>query len=403
MDDALELFLQTVQSRDRRSEIRPISDCAGRVLLGDVAASRDAPLFDRSMVDGFAVRSADVHDASTKCPTVLKVIGESKLGQLGRLKVGRGQAVAVDTGSFVPHGADCVVPVEDVAHLSKQRITLSLPLVVKQNILRKGEDFARGKVILGDGRRLRPQDLGLLKTLGFASVRVVKRPKIGVLSTGSELVEKIGQAYSGKVVDINRLVLAVMVSDCGGDPVDFGIVQDRREEIIDTLRKGVKSCDLILISGGSSVGERDLVPECINAIGRPGMLVHGVAMRPSMPTGLAAIGHVPIISLPGIPVSAMFAFRVFGRPMIARIMGTEDLPDATIRARLASTVRGLEGCRTYVRVRLLRTRKGFVAEPLRTQKSSALASIVAADGYVVVHEGIDEVRGGKIVDVTLFR
>ena len=259
----------------------------------DVAATRDVPFYDRSTVDGFAIRSADVQDASRSSPIVLNVIGESKLGQLCRLKVKRSQAVAVATGSFVPYGADSVVPVEDTVHLSKQRISLSLPLVAKQNILRRGEDIPRGRVILRDGRRLRPQDLGLLKTLGFASVRVVKRPKIGVLSTGSELVERVGHAYSGKVVDINRLVLAVMVSDCGGDPVDFGIVKDRREQILDTLRRGVKSCDLILISGGSSVGGRDLVPECINALGRPGMLVHGVAMRPAMPTGLAAVGHVP--------------------------------------------------------------------------------------------------------------
>jgi molybdopterin molybdotransferase len=373
------------------------------VLAVDVAATRDVPFYDRSTVDGFAVRSADVQDASPSRPIVLNVIGESKLGQLCRLKVKRSQGVAVATGSLLPYSADSVVPVEDTAHLSKQRISLTLPLVAKQNILHRGEDIPRGRVILRSGRRLRPQDLGLLRSLGFTSVRVVKRPKVGVLSTGSELAERVGRTYSGKVVDVNRLVLAVMVSDCGGDAVDFGIVKDRREQILDALGRGVKSCDLILISGGSSVGGRDLVPECINALGRPGMLVHGVAMRPAMPTGLAAVGHVPIISLPGIPVSAMFSFRVFGRPMIARIMGAEDLVEGTARARLAETVKGLEGCRTYVRVRLVRTKGCVLAEPLRTQKSSALASIVAADGYVVVPEGIDEIRRKSVVDVTLLR
>jgi molybdenum cofactor synthesis domain-containing protein len=223
------------------------------------------------------------------------------------------------------------------------------------------------------------------------------------MSTGSELVEKSARMLRSKIVDINRLILLEMVAECGGKGVDLGIVDDDPQNILDALRKALRSCDLILVSGGSSMGQRDLVPECIDMLGRPGMMVHGVAMRPAMPTGLALVDHVPIISLPGVPVSAIFAFRVFGLPMVSRLLGTQEVTTMTANAVLSEKVRGVLGYRFFVRVKLKKTERGLVAEPMKSQKSAVLKSMVDADAYVVIPEGVNEIQANETVEVTLLR
>jgi molybdopterin molybdotransferase len=403
VDDALEIFLKTVEKYHPKRELQPLTNCVGRVLAEDVAASQDFPSFDRSVMDGFAIRSLDVQTSLPSLPVMLDVIGESRLGQDCGIIVKRSQGVSVATGSIIPKGADSVVPIEDILQVSKHRISLSSPVPRGQNILHKGEDFSRGKVILEVGRRLRPQDLGALKVLGFSKVHVARKPRIGVMSTGSELVEKNAPKSRGKIVDINRLILLEMVAECGGEGVDLGIVDDDQRSIRDALRKALRSCNLILVSGGSSMGQRDLVPECINLLGRPGMMVHGVAMRPAMPTGLALVNHVPIISLPGVPVSAIFAFHVFGLPMISRLLGEQEVTKAPVRAVLSERVQGVLGFRFFVRVKLKRTEMGLVAEPLKNQKSSVLKSMVDADAYVVIPEGVAEIQANETVEVTLLR
>ncbi len=402
VDDALKTFLKTVEKHRPKRELLPLANCVGRVLAEDLAASQDLPLFDRSVMDGFAIRSLDVQTASPGLPIVLDLIGESRLGQGCRRIVKRLQAVSVATGSIIPKGADCVVPIEDILRVSKHQISLTSSVARGRHILRKGEDFSRGRIILKAGKRLRAQDLGALKALGFSKVRVSVKPRVGALSTGSELIEST-RILRSKIVDINRLILLEMVAQCGGEAEDLGIVDDDRQSILAALRKAVRSCDLILISGGSSMGQRDLVPECIEMLGRPGMMVHGVAMRPAMPTGLALVDHVPIISLPGVPVSAIFAFRVFGLPMISRLLGTQEDTTITRNAILSEKVRGMLGYRFFVRVKLKETERGLVAEPLKSQKSAVLKSMVDADAYLTIPEDVNEIQANETVEVTLLR
>jgi molybdenum cofactor synthesis domain-containing protein len=197
------------------------------------------------------------------------------------------------------------------------------------------------------------------------------------------------------------MVLSAKISELGGDVLDLGIVKDRNEVIISTLKRTVKLSDLVLVSGGSSVGQRDLVPSCISSLGKPGMLVHGVAMRPAMPTGLASVNGTPIISLPGFPVSAMFAFLIFGRPMIAKLSGMKEVPESKREAMLAEPIKGWKGFRTFVRVTLKTTAGRLTAVPVESQRSSVIMSIVAADGFVTVPEDTGELSAGQIVEVTL--
>jgi molybdopterin molybdotransferase len=393
-------FLKAVEDSQVGSELRPISEAAGRVLEADLIARRGLPSNNLSIVDGFAVRSLDLQRISSN-PVVLKQIGESIPGKPCSLIVRRRQTVAVATGSIVPRGVDSVAPIEDVRFLRGSRILFSESVRSGQNIVLRGEDVSRGQVVLRKGACLRPQDLGLLKAMGIERVSLLARPRVAVISTGSELVETFHDASSGQTVDINRQILSSLVTQAGGVPVDLGIVKDRKASIVNALRKAVECSDLVLVSGGSSVGERDLIPSCVDLLGKPGMLVHGVAMRPSMPTGLAVVNGTPIISLPGFPVSAMFAFLVFGRCMICRL-GGKPIVDRTVRAVLAVPVKGVKGFRTFIRVILRKTSKGLFAEPVKSQKSSVLMSMVRAEGYITIPEGVTEIPAGHSVEVTLF-
>jgi molybdopterin molybdotransferase len=231
---------------------------------------------------------------------------------------------------------------------------------------------------------------------------VVRRPKVAILSTGNEVSES-GPVTSGRIVDVNRPVLMAMVEECGGVPLDLGIAKDDAEEISKKLKRGLTSADLVLVTAGTSVGKGDLVPDVINALGKPGMLVHGIAMRPSLPTGLAVVNGKPIVSLPGLPVSAMIAFSTFVQPLILRMLGTEQDPQPKIRARATKRIVGVPGFRTFIRV-LVREKEGkLFVEPLRAPGSGILTTLTRANGMVVVPENVEGYDEGAEVEVQLFR
>jgi len=401
VDTALARFLNSTHKLHLKTEWCTLPQASSRVLAEDVVADSEIPHSDRSVVDGFAVKSADTQEASHVNALILKIAGESKLGELCRGTVSHGTAFSIATGSIVPKGADCVIPVEEIRHLTRRKIALSNNMKLGENVLRKGEDIARGQIILRRGRRLRAEDLGILKILGVKRVRVMKKPRVAIISTGNELVDSQRSKISSQIVDINRMVLSAKIKQFGATPIDIGIVKDRKELIIKSLRKAIQSSNMVLVSGGSSVGPKDLVPSCINAVGKPGMLVHGVAMRPAMPTGLASVNGVPVISLPGFPVSAMFAFLIFGKPMMTKLSGAKQLSDAKLQARTSEAIRGMRGYRTMIRVVLRKTEGGFTARPIYSQRASVMMSLVAADGFVVVSEKTGEIPKGRVVDVTM--
>lgn len=400
VDDALDLFLGLVGKTHFKTESVPVREAFGRVLADDVVARFDIPSFDRSVVDGFAVRFVDL-SAESK-PIILKISGESRLGKICNLAVKEGQSIKVATGSFVPKGADVVLPVEDVIQSSRGRISFSGNASLGQNILRKGEDVVRGKIVLAKGRRLRPQEIGLLNATGSVKVSVVKKPRVAVISTGNELVEATRRIPPGRIVDINRVILSGMIREYGGHTVDLGIVRDHKVTIVRALKKAINSSDLVFVTGGSSVGRDDMVPSCINSLGKPGMLIHGIAMRPAMPTGLAVVNRVPIISAPGVPVSMMFAFLVFGQPCITKLGGTH-LDALPINAKTSERLKGSMGFRTFVRVSLKRQGDELVVMPVKSQFSSVFMSVVEADGYVVIPENVAQIPPNQLVNVKLFR
>lgn len=401
VDDALRTFFDALTERNPQLENLDVQRALGRYLGREVVANEYLPLVDRAVMDGYAVLAEDVKDASQGNPAILDVVGESRLGEVCRTEVGMRQAVAVATGSMIPPGADTVVIVERTATMLGNKISVHAPAAAGQSIAKRGEDVTPGTVALKMGIRLRPQDIGILKALGFAKVSVVRKPRVAILSTGNELVDSRKNRALGKNIDVNRPILSAMLQELGAHPVDLGIVKDREPEITAALRKGMKSADAVIVTAGSSVGKRDLVPECVNRLGKPGMLVHGIAMRPAMPTGLAVVRGKPLLSLPGFPVSAIFAFRVFGRPLVARMMGVRELVEPTVSAILGERITGAPGLRTFVRVKVTRKKQGLVAKPLEVQRSSALMSMVGANGIITIPEEVTTFEAGQTVDVTL--
>lgn len=401
IDNALEILLSAIGDRTTKIERVAARACLWRVLAADIVNDGFVPLVDRSTMDGYAVRSENTLGASQAGPVALQIVGESRIGEVCKAVVKAREAVAVATGSMIPSGADAVVMVEKTTPLSGHRVALHAPAKRGEYILKRGEDVSPGTLVLKKGHRVRPQDVGILLELGMSTVRVMRRPKVGIIPTGNELVRSRKNHDVAKIVDVNTPILSAMVQEAGGIPIDLGIARDREEEILQKLRKGLRSCDLVLVSAGSSVGKRDLVPKCINAIGKPGMLIHGIAMRPSLPTGLAVVKGKPILSLPGFPVSAMFAFRIVGRPLIARLLSTEETLEPVVEAVLKERISGTKGYRTFIRVRLTREADGLIAVPLKSQRSSELMSMVSANGIVTIPEDVEGYEAGQMVDVTV--
>jgi len=398
--DAERLFFDAVGTVGEVESVK-IRDALGRVLAQRIFARKFLPAHDIAVVDGYAVRSVDLRYASPRNPIALNLVGENILGELPRNIVRKCETVAVATGSILPKGGDAVVMIENTRRLGEIRVEFRAPIAPRQGMTGKGEDLKPGRLVLAKGSRLRPEDIGVLKALGLTRVLVVRKVRVGVLSTGNELVDKVGGRNSGKVVDLNRTVIAAMLRELGAFPVDMGIVKDDGKAIKAALRAGVARMDLVLVTAGSSVGKRDLVPESINSLGKPGMIVHGVAMRPAMPTGVAVVKGKPVVSLPGFPVSAMLAFRVFVRPLLAKMVGAPELVEPTVKAVLKESVGGTAGSRTFVRVRVKRVGDGYVAFPLAAQRSSLLTSMVDANGIVTLPESVPLLEAGTEVSVTL--
>jgi len=401
VEDAMRVFFEAVGNMKITLESILIQDAVGRILAREAIARRYLPPADLSALDGYAIRSNDLRDASQTKRVVLRIVGESRLGEPCHLRIASGQAVVVATGSCMPRGADAVVMVEHTSRLHENVIEVTSAAAPGQGVTEKGTDFAPGRRVLRKGRRLRPEDIGALKALGLSKVLVARRIRVGVLSTGNELVNSQRTRVGAKIVDVNRPIISAMLKELGAEPVDLGIVRDEPREIRQALLKGLRASDVVLVTAGSSVGKKDLVPSCINSLGRPGMLVHGIAMRPAMPTGLAVVKRKPIVSLPGFPVSAIVAFKTFVRPLLAKLSGIPMPVERSIRAVLKERISGAPNLRTFVRVKVEKTQAGFLASPLRVQRSSVLTSMVDANGIVTIPESVGSIEAGEEVDVSL--
>jgi molybdopterin molybdotransferase len=374
----------------------------GRVLAEGVAAPHALPSFPRANVDGYAVRAEDTFGATASLPAYLRLAGEVPMGGSPTGAVGVGQAYLVHTGGMIPEGSNAVVMLEDTQSLAQSEIEVYRPAAPGFNVIRAGEDVQKGESLLEAGTRLRPQEIGGLLALGLTTVPVFSRPRVGILSTGDEIVPPGVDPAPGQVRDINSYTLSGVVTRAGGTPHVYGIFPDVKPDLEKAARRAHAESDLVVITAGSSASSRDMTADVMAGLGEPGVMVHGLAIKPGKPTILGVAGKVPLVGLPGNPVSALVVAMLTVAPAVRRLAGAKlEAPAGRIRARLTANVPSESGRDDYVPVRLEATPEGWAAEPV-FGKSNLIFSLVRADGLVHIPADANGLPSGAVVDVEPF-
>lgn len=400
--EALAMLRERVGREVLEAEEVSLRMALGRVLAEDVKAPTDSPPYDRSAVDGYAVVAEDTFGASPSNPVELRLLGSAYPGaEPGELPgIGREEALEVMTGAPLPRGANAVVMVEDASKRGDV-VEVMRPVHPYQNVSRRGEDFRAGELVVARGARLRPWHIGALASLNIARVRVVRRPRVAVLSTGDELVEVGSEPGPGKVVNSSKPMLSALLKEAGAEAVDLGVVGDDADLICERIVEGVRGADAAIVTGGTSVGVRDLVPEALERVGE--VVVHGLMLRPGKPTGFGIVGGKPVFMLSGFPVAALVGFEVLVKPALELMMGCRFEPRPRVRGRLMRRVATPPGTRSYVRVRVVRDREGVCVEPLMLTGSGILSTLTKANGILIIPEELEGFDEGEEVEVELLQ
>ena len=399
-----------------------LGDAPGRTLYGDIIANEFVPGFDRSTVDGYAVVSSDTFGCSESIPAMLSLSGEVLMGHASQGTIQPGSCVSVSTGGDLPDGADAVVMLEYAEDYGSGFIGITSPVAPGNNIIFKGDDVSPGDRILPGGTILAPSDIGILAALGYDSVSVRRRPIVGIISTGDELVLPSESPGRGQIRDVNTPLLAAAIEKFGALPLSYGIIRDVETDLKDATLRAVTECDIVLVSGGSSAGARDLTARVIESSGV--LLFHGIAMKPGKPTILGVIDNKPVFGLPGHPVAAYFVTELFVRLLISRLMGAA-VKRRSVQARISEAVSSNHGRAEYIAIALSmaiasgelgdvgaeRLELGVetlelgsevpVAFPIKG-KSGLITSLAGADGYICIPRDSEGIPKGEIVTVTLF-
>lgn len=378
-----------------QTELVPLASAAGRVLAEEIVSAEYVPDFDRSTVDGYACRAADTFGCSASIPAVLTVAGEVFMGRESGLELEPDSCAYVPTGGAIPKGADCAVMLEYTEDFGDRTVGILKAGAPGMNIIFRGDDLIPGKTVLKAGRILRAQDIGALAAIGRSSVPVVRKLKVGVLSTGDELVPPESVPAPGQMRDVNSTMLAALLSRSGADPVPYGIVKDDERLLRETFCTALNECDAVILSGGSSVGSKDAACRVIADAGE--LLLHGIAIKPGKPAILGKAGNKPLIGLPGHPVAALFVARLFVLPLLDRLSGCEQqrLP---VTAKLSESVSANHGRAQVVACRLERRDGILTAVPVRS-KSGLITLLAGSDGYFIIDRDCEGLPKGADVQV----
>ena len=382
------------------TETIPLSEAGGRILAEDIVSDIDLPDFARSIVDGYAVRATSTFGASEGNPGFLDVKGTVAMGESPTFSVGLGEAAEISTGGMLPNGTDSVVMVEHTEAIDDSTIEVYRSVAPGQHVIEIGEDIRKRDAILTCHKRLRPQEIGILAAIGKESAEVFRKPVIGIISTGDEVVPVNETPGPGQIRDINSYTLFELIKEAGGIPVTFGIIKDNYEALFDTCQKALEKTDMMLISGGSSVGARDFTIDVLSKLPNPDILVHGISISPGKPTILATSGKKSIWGLPGHVVSAMIVFKMVVRPFIEHIGGKSatQMKLLTFPAQLSRNLSSAQGRTDYIRVKILENDNGIWAEPV-LGKSGLINTMIKADGLVEIGINTEGLDKGTIVNV----
>ena len=396
-DEVLELINTEFSPLTDFTELIPLDKALGRVLAQDVAATEYVPDFDRSTVDGYALRAFDTFGCSDAIPAILPVAGEVLMGKAAGGALPAGQCVYVPTGGALPAGADCAVMLEYTENYGDGIVGVMKPGVPGLNVIFRGDDVHPGKIILSSGRLLSPPDIGALAAIGKTRVPVVKRLRVAVISTGDELVPPEKTPGAGQVRDVNSPLLTALLTGLGAQGVDYGIIADDEALLRETLLRAAEECDAVIVSGGSSVGVKDAVCRIIESVGE--LLLHGIAIKPGKPTIMGKVGSKPLIGLPGHPVAAFFVARLFVLPLLGRLMNRE-ITEYAVTAALTESVSANHG-RAQVNACCLEKAEGrLMAVPIRS-KSGLITQLAGADGFFVIDRDCEGLAKGAEIKVFL--
>ena len=382
----------------------PLSSSFGRVLSRDIVSPEDLPGFSRSAMDGFAVRAGDTFGASESIPAFFELAGEVVMGEVPSATVRPGTAVRISTGGMLPEGADAVAILEHCRLLDESTLEVMRAVSPQEHVIRPGDDFAEGSIVLKKGSLLRPQDVGVMAGLGILEAHVYRKPRVAVISTGDEVIPIDQKPRPGEVRDINTYTLNGFCTQCGGDPLTLGLSGDRFESLRGLVARGLEEADTVWISGGSSVGTRDLTVKVLESFPSMELLVHGISISPGKPTILARIGSKAVFGLPGHTASAMVVALVFLRPFLETVSGLSETPWGErrfVEAALSRNVESASGREDYIRVKLSRAGEGWVAEPL-FGKSGLISTLVEGDGLVKIGLNQEGLYQGDRVKVMIF-
>lgn len=387
------------------AEQLPTVRARARVLAEDLFSQVDLPHFHRAAMDGYAVKAKDTFGASPSLPAYLKLAGVVEMGEQAIHPLASGEAIRISTGGMMPPESDAVIMVEYTNDVEGGLVEIHRGVSPWQNVIQIGDDIKKGELVFQRGRRLRAHDLGALTGIGISTLRVYKRPRVALISTGDEIVDADANPLPGQVRNINQHSLAGLIEECAGELKDWGVVRDDRSQLTKTIGKSLEWGDLVLLSGGSSMGAKDIALEAILSFPDSEIVFHGISVSPGKPTIFARACGKPILGLPGYPVSALVIFDLFAAPLI-RALGGEDVGSRNrfakvVRALLKANIASQVGREDYVRVTLAQEGQRFSATPL-PNKSGAIFTLVKADGMVRIDLNQDGLEEGEEVEVILF-
>lgn len=398
------LFYRDWSKSPQPVEYVSLIDAKNRVLAKSLSSPINVPPFLRAIMDGYAIKSNDTKGASNRHPVFLDIIGRITAGQDRRFKVRPGKAVAIATGTRIPEDSDAVVMMEQTK-VEDCKVKIFKEIKRGTNTAVKGGDVKKGQILLKKGTWLTSQDLGLVASLGINKVPVFRRPRVAIFSTGDELVEPGSELHGALIFESNRYMISSMIHEYGGEAIDLGICRDDRSLISSKLSEALKF-DLTVVSGGTSAGETDYLPDLVNMMGKPGLLIRGVAIKPGSPTGLGIVNDKPVILCPGYPVSSFVAFYTFGRPLLFKILQTEGPPRANLVAKIRKSIVVHKNMRTFVRVNVVKMKNAggsyYAAYPVSASGASLLSTLTNSNGMVIV-DNKDSLRRGEKVEVIPLR
>jgi molybdenum cofactor synthesis domain-containing protein len=401
-DEAKQLLKQTFSAKPVGAEQVSISEAHDRVLAQDVVAPMNIPPFNRSTVDGYAVKASDTFGASEDKPVTLKFCGHVAIGESPKVIMKKGSTAEIVTGAPLPDGANSVVMVEQT-NRRENNVLVHRPVSIGENMMVAGSDIRKNETVLKKGRVLGSREIGVLAAIGLTEVAVYRRPKVAVLSTGAEVVEPGKALPPGKIYDINAHTLSAAVLEAGGDPINLGIIPDKKDKLKKALQNALDSVDAVITSGGVSVGPKDFTPQVVDTLGKPGVIISGVAVKPGKPLTIALVNGKPVFSLPGNPTSSLFMFNVFVRPILVKLAGRTEETLPKVKAVAAQKMFPARGRRTFVMVNLTYDKTGtLLVSPVPTGLSGAITTLAKADGFIEISEKQQFIDAGTEIEVYLF-